>query len=273
VGLANIQFSEGKEHSHSWVILDLDDTLVDTSDIYFHAREKFLKQIVSIGFRRSEILETFERIETNNIRLLGIFPDRYTQSMMEAYRKLCSKNGTKRSKQMEQLIQKIGGTVANTVPKPLPGAISLMRWLYENSFVVLITRGVDQHQRMKIDATGLKQYIHKCFIVKKKTASVLKSIAKKLGRDIKSAWIVGDSIRSDINPGIRAGARCILYEYRHNKYYWRQEYGKEPAGEYFLAKTLEDVLQIIQRPDQWEKHRTRLFRRPTNLRLGQVGPE
>jgi putative hydrolase of the HAD superfamily len=260
--LSNIQLGRGRKHSDNWVILDLDDTLVDTSDVYYLVREKFLQQMIGLGFRRSEILETFERIETKNIRLLGIFPNRYAQSMTESYGKLCAKKGIEPFKKLEKLIQKIGSTVGKTVPKPLPGAISLMRWLYENRFVVLVTRGVTHHQRMKIDSTGLQRYIHKCFIVQRKTASVLKSIAKKLGRDIQSAWVVGDSIRSDINPGIRAGARCILYEYRHKKYYWRQEYGEEPAGEYFLAKTLADVRQIIEKPDKWEKQRTRLYRRP-----------
>jgi putative hydrolase of the HAD superfamily len=150
--------------------------------------------------------------------------------------------------------------VSKIMPKPLPGVNPLLRWLHAHYFVVLVSRGVDHYQLKKIKAAGLERYLHKLFIIKEKSASTLKKIAKGLGRDIQSAWVVGDSIKSDINPGINAGARCILYEYRHKRYYWRQEYGEEPAGEYFLAKTLADVRGIIECPDKWPKQSSRLYR-------------
>jgi len=257
-----------RRHQDSLVVLDLDDTLVDTSEVYYSAREKFLEQMVYLGFSRPQVLEIFERIETKNIRLLGIFPERYKLSMMETYQRLCLKKEIETSKKVENRIQRIGSIINQTMPKPLPEAIALLRWLYGHYFVVLVTRGVDHYQREKIEAAGIKPYIHKYFIVKKKSASILKQIAKSLGRDIRSAWVLGDSIRSDINPGIKAGARCILYEYRHKRYYWRQEYGEEPAGEYFLAKTLADVRQIMESPDTREKQSARLFRRSSKKKGG-----
>ena len=261
---SNIKHGRDRKDSDAWVILDLDDTLVDTSDVYYMAREKFLEQMVSLGFLRIQVLETFEHIETKNINQLGIFPERYSQSMTETYHQLCSQKGIKPSRKIDYLMKRIGSIVIQTIPLPLPGAVALLKWLYIHYFVVVISRGIDHYQRKKIEATGLEHYFHRVFIVKEKSALTFTQIASALGKDISSAWVIGDSIKSDINPGVRAGARCILYEYRHKKYYWRQEYGKEPEGEYFLAKKLADVRQIMKFPGKWPKQSSRLFRKSIN---------
>lgn len=258
---SNIKRNSGWKNSDNWVILDLDDTLVDTSDVYYGARERFLKQMASLGFLRDQVFETFERIETKNIRLFGIFPSRYRRSMIETYHRLCAKKGILPSQHIEKLLKQTGSIVIQCSPKPLPGAITLLKWLYSHYFVILISRGVDHYQRKKIEASGLRRYLDRVFIVEEKSSPTLKRIAKALRKDIGSAWIIGDSIKSDINPGVKAGARCILYEYRHKKYYWRQEYGKEPEGEYFLAKKLADIREIMKCPDKWQKRSSRLFRR------------
>jgi putative hydrolase of the HAD superfamily len=257
----NRKSSKKSSYSDTWVILDLDDTLVDTSDVYYLAREKFLREMVSSGFSRSQALETFESIETRNIRLFGIFPERYTRSMIESYDILCKKGGIEPSERIQQVIRRIGGTVSRVMPKPLPGAIPLLKWLHDHHFVVLVSRGSDRYQRKKIKAVGLGIYLHKLVIVRQKSASILKQIAASVHRNIRFAWVLGDSIKSDINPGIKAGARCILFEYRHKRYYWRQEYGEEPEGEYFLAKKLADIKKIIECPEKWPKQRSRLYRK------------
>jgi putative hydrolase of the HAD superfamily len=215
---SNIRNSPRPKDRTTWVILDLDDTLVDTSDVYYKAREKFLELMVSSGFPRAQTLETFERIETRNIRRLGILPTRYRQSMIETYCGLCANKDLEPSKKTEQILKRIGSLVIQTLPKPLPGAMSLLKWLYSNYFVVLISRGVDHYQRRKIETTGLARYLDRFFIVEEKTASTLKEIAKILGKDIGSAWVIGDSIKTDVNSAVKAGARSILYEYRHKKY-------------------------------------------------------
>jgi len=258
---SNIKHGGNRNDSNTWVILDLDDTLVDTSDVYYMARETFLEEMVSLGFPRSQVLEMFERTETKNIKRLGIFPERYGQSMKETYRQLCSQKGIRPSRGIDHLIERIGRIVIQRIPQPLPGAIPLLKWLYRHYFVLLISRGIDHYQRRKIEAAGLEHFFDRFLIVDEKSVLTFTEIADVLGKDIRSAWVIGDSIKSDINPGIKAGARCILYEYRHKKYYWRQEYGKEPEGEYFLAKKLADIREIIKCPEKWPRQNSRLFRK------------
>jgi hypothetical protein len=38
----------------------------------------------------------------------------------------------------------------------------------------------------------------------------VKKIARDLKREVSSAWVMGDSIKADVNPGIKVGACCIL---------------------------------------------------------------
>ncbi len=54
-------------------------------------------------------------------------------------------------------------------------------------------------------------------------------------------WIIGDSIKSDINPGVETGANCFLYVYHHHKYSWLQEYGCTPIGPFYKVKSLAEI--------------------------------
>ena len=56
----------------------------------------------------------------------------------------------------------------------------------------------------------------------------------------------GDSVKSDMNPRNEAGAICILFEYRHPEYFWRQEYGTLASGPFYKAKALKDIADIIK---------------------------
>lgn len=81
-----------------------------------------------------------------------------------------------------------------------------------------------------------------------KDTQAIAQLIQEQGFSPSSAWIIGDSVKSDINPGIGAGAKCILYLYTHDEYQWIQEYGVKPVGPFYLATTLHEVRRILESP-------------------------
>jgi len=46
---------------------------------------------------------------------------------------------------------------------------------------------------------------------------------KKLSLNPEDCIVIGDSIKSDINPAIECGIEVIHYEYKHKHYEWEQD--------------------------------------------------
>lgn len=76
---------------------------------------------------------------------------------------------------------------------------------------------------------------------------------QKIKAEPSDCWVIGDSIKSDINPAIELGIGPILYLYSHHTYFWRQEYGALARGEFYLAKSLSEVQAILSNPDKFKK--------------------
>jgi putative hydrolase of the HAD superfamily len=232
-------------------IFDLDDTLVDTSHIYWLSRSAFLDCMAQAGFDRDVSLAAFEDIDAKNILEYGYVPERYGHSMLTAYSELCAQLGAEVLPRMVEQIQRAGEMVRDNVPALIPGAIELVEGARAlGYFVVLLTRGVYQVQQKKLELRDLARHFERVEIVAKKNADSFKEIIKSIGIRAADCWVIGDSVRSDINPAIQAGANGILYLYTHHSYYWRQEYGVEPLGEFHLARDLREVLRILESPSE-----------------------
>lgn len=235
------------------VIFDLDDTLVDTSHVYWQSRSAFIDAMVAAGFEAEEVLSRFEEVDAHHILEEGYVPERYARSMMATYLQLCGAQKTPDPELVGQ-IAAAGAIVRDTVPDILPGAIELVEGARAlGYFPVLLTRGIDSVQQRKVDTHALRQLFELVEIVSKKDAATFSRVIADIGVAPSNCWVVGDSIKSDINPAIEAGANAILYLYTHHSYYWRQEYGVRPVGDFFLARDLRDALKVLASPTEAQR--------------------
>ena len=104
-------------------------------------------------------------------------------------------------------------------------------------------------QRRKIANSEIGEYFEEVRVVTKKDASDFAQVISDQGVERQDTWIVGDSIRSDINPALQVGAKPMLYVYTHHSYYWRQEYGVIPLGSFHKIDTLEEAVEIFENPE------------------------
>src|SRR5882762_8070161 len=235
-------------------IFDLDDTLVDTSHIYWESRSAFLQCLAENGFDREEVLEYFEEIDGGHIAQYGYVPERYEKSMFVAYRGLCERAKLVPDEQLASCIRDAGRIVQQKMPDLIGGAIELLDGARALGMrVVLVTRGVESVQQSKIRAHDLAHHFDRVEIVQAKDAALFRRVMIESGFSEADTWIIGDSVRSDINPGVQAGANCILYLYTHHSYYWRQEYGVTPLGAFYIAQDLKDVLPILCNPKSGQR--------------------
>jgi putative hydrolase of the HAD superfamily len=230
------------------VIFDLDDTLIDTSHVYWVARKRFADTVKTQGVPEDIIIDTFEHIDAENIKKFGLVPSRYGVSMSETYDVLASKYSLHRHESVAREIKICGDVVLHSLPKLIPGAMDLLKWVSTQFDLVLLTRGIPELQQKKVESRRIAHFFKSIQIVPYKGPTDFERVVERSGLRPEDAWAIGDSIRSDINPALAAGLNAILYRYSHHSYYWRQEYGVTPSGPFFCVDKLTDIKEVLESP-------------------------
>jgi putative hydrolase of the HAD superfamily len=235
------------------IIFDLDDTLIDTSHIYWSARNAFTNLFDHEVIPEPEIIEVFEKIDENNMALYGLLPERYGHSMRETFDHISELYKISSSIAVKKSLEEISLFVPNTIPELIDGALDLLDWTSKRYNLSLLTRGIHDFQLKKLRHHSLDKYFRLIKVVDKKDVKEFSALLEHIDAKSNQCWVVGDSIKSDINPAFELGIMPILYQYSHHTYFWRQEYGFKASGEFYLAKTLADIKSILSNPSQFKK--------------------
>jgi putative hydrolase of the HAD superfamily len=222
-------------------ILDLDDTLIDTSDIYYVARESFI-ELFTGKYLTNSIIDTFEKIDTENFNKYGYDPHRYFISMVDTYKTLENLND------LQDIIPEIKKcyNLLFSKPKLISGAIELLEFLRKShKKLCLFTRGKKEFQNYKIDSVGIRHYFDFIKVADNKDAKLFKEIIDRLGYSIDETVIIGDSIKSDIIPCMELKIDCIKYNYSHNNYEWLQDKVEIDSDCYLEVNNLWEVIAIL----------------------------
>lgn len=226
------------------IIWDFDDTLVETAVFFETARERFARLMVSLGFPLDEVLEKLNLLDIENVRLCGGFlKECFPRAMAQTYDYFCRVKGIVPNPAVRKSAEEIGWWVFDQRPEPVSGACDILDGLsfggrYE---LILATKGDPEIQWQRIEDSGLKKYFKKVYVLKDKTKLEYELIARWHGFDPGCSWVVGNSIKSDINPGIMSGYNCI---YIPNRYTWSYEM-EEPLGKYITLETLNMVPELL----------------------------
>lgn|SRR5487761_20485 len=224
------------------LIFDGDDTLWYTMPLYRAAKNRFYREMTKEGFRRTSVAKFFEDRDVKNVERLGFSTKRFETSMLETYSAFCRAQNKATDPMVATKIYEIASHVARGKPIVIKSAVSILTALRRNYRLFLLTKGERAIQKRRISASGLAHFFERVVIVPHKSQTVLKTIVKKYKCPEKRTWVVGNSIKSDINPALNAGLRAIWIPYRT----WAYEEDKEPHHEHLVkASSLRDVPQIL----------------------------
>lgn len=192
-------------------VLDLDDTLIATREIFIAAEQVFVDEVERLGFDRNDTIPLLQEAELNNIERYGFTPLRFPTSLGQTYEILCRLRGRQQPNSATRArLEDIGRQVFLTRPRVLPGAVEVLEMLTaQGDELFLWTKGDREVQTRNLKLCGLEQFFSKVYILDQKTDVQLRRIVAAHRLPLSSTWIVGDSIRSDINPALEVGAHAI----------------------------------------------------------------
>ena len=198
------------------VLVDFDDTIVDTGPRFQNARRELFRILAGVGFAHDDIRRVHhDEIDPAMREVHGLGPRRMEHSFRATYESLCRSCERTVDETIAEQIMQLGRSVAGT-PPTLEGAIAAFERLATTLPTALYTQAGDaEYQLQCIAGCGITAILphERIVIVARKSTEEFRRVLDEFGiEDASTVWMIGNSMRSDINPALEAGANAILVE-------------------------------------------------------------
>jgi putative hydrolase of the HAD superfamily len=190
---------------------DGDDTLWHSEGFYRAAQAEFEALVgrhVDLGDAR--LHDRLLQIERGNLALFGYGAKGMTLSMIEAAHAV---TGGRITADELHAIVGIGKRVLAHPVELLPGIRAAVEAIAATCPVVLVTKGDLFHQEAKVAASGLAGLFGRIEIVSEKNAAAYARVLAEFDVDPHEFAMVGNSLRSDIEPVLRLGGWGVHMPY------------------------------------------------------------
>lgn len=204
---------------------DGDDTLWHSEGYYRVAHAAF-EGIVGhyVDLADAGLHERLLATERRNIKLFGYGAKGMTLSMVEAA--IAITNERISAADIHRIVT-LGKEVMSHPVELLPGIREAVEAVAREHRVVLITKGDLFHQEAKVQACGLAGLFHRIEIVSEKDVRAYDRVLGEFGLSPGQFAMVGNSLRSDIEPVLRLGGWGVHMPY-HVTWAHELEHGLGP---------------------------------------------
>lgn len=137
-------------------------------------------------------------------------------------------------------IERLALAVLDLEIEILPGVTDTLEKLTAVHDLYLVTKGHPEEQRAKIDRSGIADRFLAAIVVDDKSVYTYRDIVRERRLDSTTTWMIGNSLRSDINPAIRAGLNAIFVPHPDT---WHMEHEAldDPDGVCITAERFDQI--------------------------------
>ena len=208
----------------STIGFDADDTLWQ-NETFFRLTEQRFTELLSEHGAHEVISARLLEAERRNLRFYGFGVKGFTLSMIETAVEVT--NGQVSASVIAEILG-FGRQMLQNPVEALPHARETLDALAGRYRILLITKGDLFDQERKLAQSGLGDYFSAVEIVSDKTPGVYERIFTRHGDGPQRAVMVGNSLKSDVVPAIRAGSWGV---YVPHDLTWVLEHEKAPEAD------------------------------------------
>jgi putative hydrolase of the HAD superfamily len=225
------------------VVFDGDDTLWTTEPLYDRARQEARLVVENEGLD-GERWEALERaLDVANIARFGLSAKRFPTSCREAYLAVCEEADRAMVPAVAEKIEETAARVFDERAPLVPAAVQVLTELRDRFRLVLLTQGDEAVQWRRVQASGLAPLFDEIVVVPVKSPEVLVAVLGRLEADAEQAWMVGNSIPSDMRPALAVGMRAVWIDAHVWEHERREEAEEHPRM--VRARLLMEVPRIV----------------------------
>ena len=198
------------------VLVDFDDTLVETAPAFQNAREALFLELEEGGFSKEDSYRVHhEEVDPKLLLQYGMGPFRMEPSFRATYLRLCEEQ---RRLPNPEFADRCGALGRDFLGKPrvMEGSLEALETLAELVPTILFSQSAQvEYQMNRVRDAGVTRILHedRIRIAERKTPESFQAALDHFGvKDSSRATMIGNSLRSDINPALTVGAGAILVE-------------------------------------------------------------
>ena len=223
------------------VALDADDTLWVNEPLFHEAQYRF-GEIVSEWIAVEDVMDEHYRTEVQNIPAFGYGIKGFTLSLIETALRVSDRKVS--AEQIVQIIQ-IGRDLIHHPVELIDGVQETLDSLSESYRLILATKGDLLDQERKLERSGLSSYFHHVEVMSDKSESSYRKLLKHLDIAVEQFLMIGNSVRSDIDPVLRVGGYAIHVPFEVEWMHERVEDFDESHSNFRRVQKLSEVCEFL----------------------------
>jgi putative hydrolase of the HAD superfamily len=204
------------------LVFDADDTLWENNVLFERTFAAFRTWLAHPTLDESALRAVLHEVEHATIAVHGYGTLSFLHSLRALFERLRERSAT--DAEVAE-IQGFGAALLRGDMELVPGVAETLAELSSRHELVLLTKGQQAEQQRKIDASTLAHHFASTHIVAEKREQTYRDLVAGLGADPATAWMIGNSPRSDILPARAAGLRAVFIP---NPWTWELEHAEIP---------------------------------------------
>jgi len=189
------------------LLIDADDTLWENNVYFERAIAGFISYLDHHTYSPAEVRKALNEQEHATIAAHGYGLASFTRSLVAVYEKLSTGPVTEHN---IKRVRSFARSVAEQEIELLPGVAETLAELAGRHRLILMTKGDQAEQADKLARSGLAKYFSAVEIVAEKDAAMYGAVIARHELKLHRTWMIGNSIKSDINPALAAGLHAVF---------------------------------------------------------------
>lgn len=225
------------------LLIDADDTLWENNIYFEQGISRFIEHAAGSALSAEVIRQRLDDEERKVLGSHGYGARAFALALQRTWRSVAPEGHTSPSlAEIEQLAL----AILDLEIEILPGVTDTLATLARDHDLLLVTKGHREEQRAKIERSGIADRFKASVIVDDKTVGTYRQIVTERQLDPATTWMIGNSIRSDINPASQAGLKTIFIPHPDT---WHMEHEEllDPHGVTITLERFEQIPDAIGR--------------------------
>jgi putative hydrolase of the HAD superfamily len=210
------------------LLLDADDTLWENNVYFERAIAAFISFLNHHEYSAAEVREALNAVERETILTYGYGLNSFTHSLVTCFQRLSP------AEVSQEKIGKVVGfarSIAAQEIELLPAVRETLEELAGRHRLILMTKGNHAEQADKLARSGLAELFSAVEIVQEKDPATYREVMHRHELTPHTSWMIGNSIKSDINPALAAGLHAIFLDHKDTWVLEHAALNAPPAGQ------------------------------------------
>jgi len=213
------------------LLIDADDTLWENNIYFERAIAAFISFLDHREYSPAAVRQTLNAVERETILAHGYGLSSFKRSLVECFERLSPAPVTEDKRKR---IRGFASTIAEQEIELLPGVRETLADLAARHRLILMTKGDRAEQADKLARSGLAPYFAAVEIVAEKNPAAYREVVLRHNVSARSAWMIGNSPKSDINPALAAGLHAVFLFHKDTWILEHAEVATAPEGQHLI---------------------------------------